>query len=402
MKIAHVVSTFPPYLGGMGNVAYHMARESDRLGHKVVVFIPEGGGGDRVNVDTFQVKTLKPWVTYGNAAFVPHLFNRLQRFDIVHLHYPFFGGAEAVALLKRLRPSKPKLVITYHMDPLGKGMVAKIMDFYAGIIMPSILSSADSITVSSYDYAENSQIKRLFMERREKFKELPFGISDHFIPQEKDEDLLKKYTLNLKFGIVLFVGGLDSAHFFKGVDGLIRAFSMLKQKDAVLMIVGDGDLRPNYEKLARELGMHSRVLFVGGCGEEDIVKYYNLADIVVLPSMAESFGMVLIEAMACGKPVIASDLPGVRTVVDEGVTGFLVPPGHIDLLTSRLQFMLDREDLCIEYGRRGRQKVLEQYTWDKVGRKLEAIYGEIMKCEVRFAKCEVNRQSSIENRKFSG
>ena len=112
------------------------------------------------------------------------------------------------------------------------------------------------------------------------------------------------------------MGTLDRAHHYRRVDLLLEAVSMIRDRNLHLLVVGDGDRAIQYQELARDLGIASRVHFLGSMEHRALAHVYATADILVLPSqLQESFGLVLIEAMACGKPVVASDLPGVRSVV---------------------------------------------------------------------------------------
>ena len=139
-----------------------------------------------------------------------------------------------------------------------------------------------------------------------------------------------------------------------------------------LVIVGEGELKSRYQALAARLKIESRAKFVGYVAEKDLPKYYNLADVVVLPSIdkSEAFGLVL----ACAKPVIASNLPGVRSVVAEKVDGLLVEPRNIDELANKINYLLLNPELGVKYGKAGRVKVEAQYSWQIIGMQLDQLY----------------------------
>jgi glycosyltransferase involved in cell wall biosynthesis len=393
MKIAQIVCTFPPYPGGIGNVAYYNSLELAKMGHEVVVFTPRQHlrtVSDKIKSeeDKFKVKWLWPIFRYGNAAFLPQLFWQLKNFDIIHLHYPFFGGAKIVWLLKLVRP-QIKLVITYHMDVVGKGILGWFFRFNNKFIMPRIIRSADKVIVTSFDYAENSNIASLIRKNKNKFVEISCGVDiDYFKPEEKEGGLLNKYNLNKEDKIILFLGNLDRAHYFKGVDYLLKAFSLLQKRLGIeqikkeqggkirLLIVGSGDLLPVYKKLASDLGIANKVIFTGFIPNEELARHYNLADIFVLPSIdkSEAFGLVLLEAASSGKPVIASNLPGVRSVVKEGENGLLFQPKNEGDLASRISYLLSNEELRKKMGEAGRKMVEESYSWERIGKKLEEVY----------------------------
>ncbi len=370
MKIAIIVCTFPPYRGGIGNVAYNEARELANLGNEVTVFTPRyDATQDKIQkVNGITIRRLLPVIKSGNAAFLPELLWLLKNFEIIYLHYPFFGGAEMVYFLKKFN-GKKKLFIRYHMDVVNKGFKSFLFKCHTRYFMPRIIKSA----VSSLDYANNSDIKDLAKEGSMQFIEIPFGVDlEKFYYKEKDDLFLDELNLNKNEKIALFVGNLDRAHYFKGVEYLIEAFSLIEERPYKLMIVGSGELKQNYENTARRLGIFEKVIFVGSPSDKDLPSYYNIADAVILPSIdkSEAFGLVLIEAMACKKPVIASNLAGVRSVVEDGVNGFLVKPKNTGELANRLDYILNNSEVAKDLGEKGRQKVEEYYNWKEVGRRL--------------------------------
>jgi len=388
MRIAHLVTVFPPYKSGIGNACYQQVIGLTKLGHEVTVFTPDYGRGKfeilnpkfetNPNDQNPKFKTiyLKPILKYGNAALVPGVTKELNNFDVIHLHYPFIGATEALLFSKIKKP----LVIQYHMD-LG---VPKVLSFlikpYNLLVAKNIFKKADKILVSSYDYVESfGPMSNFFKKNKEKFIEIPYGVDTEFFkPGEKNRDLLKKYNLLESDKIILFVGGLDQAHYFKGVSLLLEAVGNFKFQipNFKLIIVGKGNLETKYEKMAENLGIKEKVIFTGEVSDNDLPDYYNLADIFVLPSInrSESFGIVLLEAMACGKPCIASNLPGVRTVVDDGETGFLVEPKNVDDLVKKIKSLLESENLLKKMGEAGRKKVEEKYNQNKIIKKIEEGY----------------------------
>jgi glycosyltransferase involved in cell wall biosynthesis len=179
--------------------------------------------------------------------------------------------------------------------------------------------------------------------------------------------------------IVLLVASLDRAHYFKGVNIFLQALAQLPVTSQGI-VVGDGDLRGAYEATAVELGIASRVRFTGRVSNEELAQYYRLADVTVLPSvtMGEAFGIVLLESLASGTPVVASNLPGVRTLVNHGDDGLLVTPNDPSALAEALRQILIDERQCREMGMRGREKIRADFDWSQIGRRLEAIYAEVL------------------------
>jgi glycosyltransferase involved in cell wall biosynthesis len=377
MKIAHVVSTYPPYYAGMGNVVYETVRILRDLGHEVVVFTPDYGESITSTSDIVgEVERLKPSMQYGNAARLTQLEERLNYFDIVHLHYPFFGTAGIVRRWKQKNPDK-KLVVTYHMDTHSPGWKGLVFLLYAKFFFPRLVDSADIVIASSIDYVENGQIADVYENTKDKWFDLPFGVdADRFCPREKRVDILERHHLDPTIRTVLFVGGMDDAHYFKGVEILIRAIFLHNDSGGrcvQAILVGDGNLRPLFERLTVDLGVGDRVVFVGRVSGDELPAYYNATDVLVLPSvsMGEAFGTVLLEAMASGLPVIASDLPGVRIVA--GVGGVVVPMNDTVALASAIEDVLSIEKYD-SLSKSARIAVFDKYNWRSVIEELEGYY----------------------------
>lgn len=363
MKIAHIVSTYPPYHGGMGNVACAMHEELLRRGHDSIVISPKR---QRIP-EQDRIVRLRPWLAFRNSAFIPQLIRFLADREIVHLHYPFYGGAEAVAWFKWRYPAV-KLAMTYHMDNVGSGPVALFFSAYERLAQQRILRTADVIMASSLDYARNCQLAKY---RKLKIQELPFGVSSDFKP-----DLEKKGKSEPLQ--ILFVGGLDKAHYFKGLSVLIEALRLCRNRIAA-DIIGSGDLLPFYKELAEKGGIGDKLRFHGSLPREALIAAFQGADVTVLPSVdrSEAFGLVLLESMACQTPVIASDLPGVRTIARDGETGLVVPPKDSGALSRAIDKLAENRELRHRLALQGYKRVEEHYRWPAIVKQLETTYGHL-------------------------
>jgi len=378
MKIAVVTATFPPYQSGMGNSAYEIARFLASQ-NEVMVFTPEYENAEAENFASlpYEIKYLKPFLQFGLGAFIPSLYQELKDFDVIYLHYPFYGTAEIIWLYKILHPRK-NLVIHFHMDTPNLAWHTKILSWPLKLVKNNLMKRADKIISASLDYVAHSSINDVWKKYPTKFVEVPFGVhldKFHVLPYDIVELQELRYKLGIKKGerVVLFVGALDEAHSFKGVDNLIKA--IVKLLNVKLLIIGDGDRRQKYENLTKELKIEKNVIFTGRVSDEYLVKYYNLADIFVLPSVdkSEAFGIVLIEAMACGVPVMASDLPGVRSVFANGVQGITVAPDSARHLQKKLEEYLRYPQKRLKMGRAARELVERKYDWRKIGYKLNQV-----------------------------
>lgn len=329
MRIVHLTATFPPHNTGTGNVVYCNAAELARRGHDVCVLTAQTDAApDEEVIAGVQVRRLRPLARYGNAPLLPTLFAAASDFDLAHLHMPFYGGAEPIALLRRIK--RTPLVITHHQDVKLAGPLRAISSLHDAFIGGPLMCAADRVCFTSLDYAESSKFAPLIDQGKIHAVALPNGVDvRRFTPGPQPARLLERYRLAGR-NVALFVGVLDRAHYFKGIDVLLRAYAALDHSSTALIVVGKGDMLPEYQRAAHELGIADRVHFAGFVPDAELADYYRLVDVTVLPSTTagEAFGLTLIESLACGTPVIASALPGVRTVVADRQDGYLVLPNN--------------------------------------------------------------------------
>lgn len=359
---------YPPYRGGMGTVVEHDARCLQRLeGIDVHVFTPyrkmmcQNSDGD------VQVHRLATWCAWGNAAIMKRLFFDLKTFDIIHLHYPFFGS-DIVAVLASVFWRIP-LVLTYHMRPRASGALGWIFRLYRWIFQGMIFACTRVLLVSSREYAHANGV------HHRNLIEMPFGVDvERFFPGDQ---VMARRHLALPENVftVLFVGGLDRAHYFKGLSVLLDACRLLKESWQ-LLVVGDGDCRGDFEAQVRQLGISAQVYFLGSVSQEDLPVVYRASDVHVLPSIdrSEAFGLVTLEAMASGVPSIVSDLPGMRTLIVPNETGLLVPSNDREKLAGALQYFCQRSDVVRGYGMRARDRACRLYHEHLLTEKLFSIY----------------------------
>jgi glycosyltransferase involved in cell wall biosynthesis len=379
LRIAHVTATFPPYYAGTGNVCYHNVRVLAARGHDVHVFTPSWPGRPS-DPDRVAVHRLGTWTRMGNASVLRGLGAGLTGFDVVHLHCPFIGSGELVAALAKAR-SCP-LVVTYHNDLIGIGVRGLLFRAYQNVSARAILAAADRVCAVTAGHAASAVgLRRLVAAADPRLVLLPNGVDTQVFNVSAD-GLAVRDALGIPRSAfaVAFVGVLDAAHYFKRLDLLLRALAACAVPDPWLLVVGEGELLGAHRREAEKLGIADRARFVGAVAQRELPPYLAAADVLVLPSTGvESFGMVLIEAMAVGHPVVASDLPGVRSVVADGVDGFLVPPGDVGALADALDrlYRMPVEDRAA-LGAAGRRKVVAEYDWERIGDRLEALYRSVL------------------------
>jgi phosphatidylinositol alpha-1,6-mannosyltransferase len=208
---------------------------------------------------------------------------------------------------------------------------------------------------------------------------------DRFQPREPDEALRRKLLGEAKNGrVLLSVGNLVSR---KGHDMVIRALPRLlgSHGDVTYLIVGDGPYRGELEDLARSVGVRDRVVFAGQLTEETLPRVYALCDVFVLPSReqldrcdVEGFGIVFLEASACGKAVVGGRSGGIGDAIVEGETGFLVEPREPDAIAEAIGRLIGDAELASRFGEQGRSRVVREFRWDAVAGRLRGILREVV------------------------
>lgn len=378
MRIAHVTATFPPYYAGAGNACFHNACLLAERGHKITVYTAKTGNEASGPMNAFDVKRLPSLWRIGNAPLTLGLLT-LPRYDLIHLHYPFIFGADLV-WVNSLLHDQP-YVVTYHNDLIWRGFKGLMFKLYQTINARIITQGAQRIITGSWDFAQSSPTLRHLTKVPGKVTEVPYGVDTSRFHPNLDGWLIRdKYGIEKDAVLIVFVGAMDRAHHLKGgVPQLLQAVARLCNDFIFVALIGGGSMIPVYEDIAGEMGIASHVFFTGFVTDDDLGRYYAAADLVVQPSVLfETFGLAVIEAMACGKPVIASNLPGVRSVVSDGEDGLLVRPGDVDDLAEKIQMLLDDPQRRREMGERGRAKVEEKYAWPKIIPRLVQVYEEVL------------------------
>lgn len=385
MKIAQIVCAFPPYAGGIGQSAKRFG-EILASDNEVTTFTLKPQA--ELSQDKKDVKYLNPFFRYGHGGLPFSLLFSLKKFDCIYLHYPFFGAAEIVWLFL-LFSNKPKLIIHYHMDTLDLPWFLKPLTWPSSLIKLSLFKKAETIISGSLDYIQNSQISSFAKKYPGKFQEIPFGLDTNlFIPKlpEHNQGLIAKTKAIINFVTknfikrgqinLLFVGGLDKAHYFKGLPILFKALTQVKQKNWRLNIVGSGNLMTSYQQQVSALDLNNQIKFLGRLDDITLIKTYQVSDIFILPSINshEAFGLVLTEAMSCGVPVIASDLPGVRQVFRNNLDGLTFKTGDAKDLSEKIEEIMSNETLRLNMAKSARSYAVARYSLEKTSDKLKRIF----------------------------
>jgi glycosyltransferase involved in cell wall biosynthesis len=371
MRVAHLTATYPPYRGGAGTVAQNLARGLVARGHEVEV--RTAGGAGAASEDGVVVRRLRPRLAIGNAPLLPGL-TKLDGFDIVHLHYPFMFGAEALLAARVGRRRRAPLVVSYHNMLVGEGARAPIFRGYEATVGRALARRADRICVVSQEHAATVPYLR-----PSQVVELPNGVDlEAFAPGDGAAER-ERLGLPPDAVVALYVATLDRAHYLKRPDLAIDALAGASDDRLHLVMVGGGEAEADLRARAAAAGVGERVHFAGEADHARLPSLLRAGDLFLLTSDLESFGIVLIEAMACGLPVIASDLPGIRAVVSDGEHGDLVPPGNaagFAAALDRIAALPPAERAAL--GAAGRARAEANYGWPGIVERLEGIYTEAL------------------------
>jgi glycosyltransferase involved in cell wall biosynthesis len=379
LRIAHLTATFPPYPGGAGNTCYRFAKGQAERGHHVEVFTapadgspPDPGGAIVHRVD--------PVLAIGNAPLIPRIA-AIEGFDVVHLHYPFIFGSE-LTLLGRLarRRRRQALLVHYKNRLVAKGPRRIPFEAYEHSVAPLLARAADRICVLSPDHA--SSVRYLSaIARREPAKliEMPNGVDVRlFSPGPDETGVRAEAGIPDDAVVAAFVATLDRAHHFKRLDIALEAVAALADERVHLLVAGGGELLDDFRRQASRAGIADRVHFLDRVPHSRLPAVLRAADLLLLTTEPpESFGIVLIEAMACGLPTIATEYPGVRAVVDEGRTGVLVPAGDARAAAGAIRELLEiGPDRRSAMGAVGRKKAERLWSWPRLIDRMDDAYAQ--------------------------
>ncbi len=384
MRIAHLTATFPPYPGGAGNACYRFAKGQAERGDHVEVFtapadgVPPDAGGAIVH-------RIEPALAIGNAPLIPSLA-RIQGFQVVHLHYPFIFGAELTLLGRLTRKRRRQALLVHYKNRLvAKGPRGALFEAYEHSVAPALIRAADRVCVVSADHANSvSYLRRAAQRQAQMLIELPNGVdTELFSPGEDDSKLRERLGIPAEAPVVALVATLDRAHHFKRVDLALEAIARVpeaggRRNAPHLVVAGGGELVEEFRRQATAAGIGERVHFLGAVPHSDLPDVLRSADLMLLTTEPpESFGIVLIEAMACGLPTIVTDYPGVRAVVDDGESGLIVPRGDAEAVARAItELSAAGAEARALMGQAGRRKCERLWSWPRLIDRMDDAYAQ--------------------------
>jgi D-inositol-3-phosphate glycosyltransferase len=375
--------------GGMNVYVLQLARELGRRGNQVDVYtrchdpkdpqIVELGEGARViHLKAGPYDASKQDL----YQYIPEFMNALccfQRkesleYNLIHSHY-WLSGRVGLALGQKWNIPHVATFHTLARTKLRARAGEKEPELRASV-ESKVIDRADCIVVSTEQ--EKEDLVRLYRGMPHKIKVIPAGVNlEMFHPMDRAG---ARQALGLKERkIILYVGRIEP---LKGIDILLKAFAQLEDTtDARLLVVG-GKLEDDEELeclkiLALQLGIQERVTFTGSVPQARLPEYYSAADVFVLPSYYESFGLVALESMACGTPVVVSRVGGLKTFIKDGETGYLIPWHCPEPFAQRLDMLLSNPALRETMGRAARAKAL-QMSWSGVAEQMLGFYSCLM------------------------
>ena len=371
-KVLQAAKWYWPEVGGIETVAVAI---TDAVKDKadVKVLVCSGGrdreeGVDEDGVYVYRAKTLHKICSTPISIDYLRAFRRLAKdVDLIQLHAPF--PLSDLGLLISRRSRKMKKALWYHCDVVKQ---KKLMFFYRPLLK-WMLKKVDKIYVASKAIAEQSEYLSEYLD---KVEVIPFGISTKEYRRAKKYPILKDKLTDKSNVKILFVGRLV---YYKGIDVLIEAMS--KVSGAELFVIGGGELSDTLKKRVKELNIKDKVHFMGRIPQNDLYAALSDCDFFVLPSVnrAEAFGLVQLEAMVYGKPIINTALPtAVPEVSLHGETGLTVEPGNVDELAKAINTLVSDKELREKLGAEAKRRCETEYSLKRMQSKLYESYLELI------------------------
>ena len=374
MRVVQVCPWYHPHVGGVESHVASVATELVRRGHDVTVLtsrydrsLPDREERDGVHLR--RVKTTGVWIRTPIAPATKAALAGLDA-DVVHAHSPpplTAYYAAKVAARRRI-----PFVITYHADVEPPTFLGPLIEAtYRHTLGYSTMRRADRVIVTTSTYAATSRAVWRFNP-----EVVPNAVDlTRFRPENDGLPVREFHRIGPREPVVVFVGRMVP---HKGIESLIEASARVPY--AKFLLVGGGPEIPALERLVQRLGVGDRVLFAGPVPDERLPGYFAAADLFVLPSVSrlEAFGIVALEAMASGKAVVVTDIPGVREVITDGREGLLADPVNPEDLALKIRILLADDKRRAEMGRAGREAVERSYSIARVVDRIEGVYRDIV------------------------
>lgn len=372
LKIALVSDWYFPKIGGVAAHMHDLARYLGRRGHDVDIITNDLSTGKEgeLRVEGIGLVKVPGRVVNGlgiNAGVfaknVSYLYPFLGRYDVVHGQHAFTPlSLKAASAARKL--GKASLLTTHSVNfensSALKGLAHMSFPYFKYYLR------------NPHRIVAVSKASREFIKR---FTDVPVEVIYNGIDIKKfhndwDRGSSRRDLELPGENLILYVGRLEPR---KGVGVLISA---MKHVEGTLLIAGTGSILPLLKEKAKRLGVLNRTRFLGHVEHSKLPKLYAASDVFVLPSLSEAFGIVLLEAMASGVPVIGTNVGGIPEIIDG--CGILTRPGDPKELASAINSVLNNQNFARRLGKLGRRKAERIYSWDIIAKKVEALYREVV------------------------
>ena len=390
--------------GGMNVYVRELARELGARGIEVDVFtrwrekydprIQQLGPNARViHIESGPIGYWPKMEVYEHldeftAKLLEHAASEGKTYDLVHAHY--WLSAKVARTLEQ-RWKIPTVQMFHTLGLVKREVMDEDIDGESDVRIEiereAVRRSAAVVAASAIELGE---LRRFYKADPARVAVIPCGVDPEVFHPVRQADAREKLARDQCERLILFVGRIEQ---IKGIDVLLRAMALLffrrpdLRSEVCLLVVGGaldpGDEAPETEKilelrrLVHEHRMEANVSFVGSRDQEDLALYYAAADVCAVPSLTESFGLVALEAMACGTPVVGTRVGGLQTVITDGESGLLVPAGDYEALAEAIARVLTDARLRMHLAHGARERA-EHFTWRRVGDRMVELYERVL------------------------
>lgn len=371
LKVLRVTNDlYPDVVGGIPLHVHHLCRDLFRRGGYTTVLACSSNKHGHDKIDEYNVVYHKILFSPLGNSFSPSIFRTLltikDDYDLIHAHCHLFFSTIMASLVRRL--GSPPLVITTHGI-----MSASAPDWFNILYLKTIgkwtLKSADKIIC--YTQIEKDKLANMLKIDGEKIRVIPNGVdTDLFRPDPNNNKRSNQSNAITILWVGRFVRG-------KGVEFIIHAAKILVKEvpDLKILLVGDGPLKEKIEGLIERFNLKKNVIIKEKIPNDNMPEVYQKSDIFVLPSLNEGVPKTLLEAMACGKPVVLSEFPHLEELIKNA--GLTFSKGDVHALADKIMSLIRDRELAKELGNTGRKKIVEEHSWENTVSKTIELYEEV-------------------------
>ena len=372
IKVLMIIGLYYPVIGGAEKECQKLAEALSRKGVKVMVLtqyfddLPEFEVINGVEIYR-KIKASRPWAPTYLLSVIKFLIDRKDKYDIIQCFGIYFYTTASIIVKFLFKKRVINRIENAGIKETGEyGDLNRIKRIKFGFLIDGLWRKVDRLIAIS---------RGIYKELRNR------GVKDKsivYIPNSVDTERFvpatNKKSWDSKIDLI-FVGRLAKP---KGVDILLKAIRILIDQnfDISLSIVGDGPLKEELQHLTYKLGISSFVSFKGN--QKDVLPFYHNSHILVMPSNWEGLPLVLLEGMACGLPIVATDIEGIHEGIEDGANGLLFSPGNSIQLSEKIKFLIEHPDKAIEMGKIGREKALKNFSLISIVDKYIELYRSLL------------------------